>query len=128
MQRAQIERGVSNQQKPGNPAVWRAIASFGAAASSRGSFRASRKRAVSSKAICCKAKTRPASRLSRVQQQALLLIGAEGLSYDQAAVIAGCEAGTVKSRVNRARAALAAFMSSEDVSHAPRTSSECRAP
>jgi RNA polymerase sigma-70 factor, ECF subfamily len=41
--------------------------------------------------------------LSPDQREALLLIGAEGLSYEEAAKISGCAVGTVKSRVNRAR-------------------------
>jgi RNA polymerase sigma-70 factor (ECF subfamily) len=61
-------------------------------------------------------------KLSRDQQQALFLIGAEGLSYDEVAVMAGCETGTVKSRVHRARMELAAFMSGDDVSKASKTS------
>jgi len=40
------------------------------------------------------------------QREALLLIGAEGFSYEEAAAIAGCAVGTVKSRVNRARGRL----------------------
>jgi RNA polymerase sigma-70 factor (ECF subfamily) len=51
--------------------------------------------------------------LPRAQQQALFLVGATGLSYDEAAATAGCEVGTVKSRVHRARLTLAAFMSGE---------------
>lgn len=45
--------------------------------------------------------------LSEDQREALLLVGAEGFSYEEAAEIAGCAVGTVKSRVNRARARLA---------------------
>jgi len=41
--------------------------------------------------------------LSRVQQEALVLVGANGFSYDRAAQIAGCAVGTMKSRVSRAR-------------------------
>lgn len=37
------------------------------------------------------------------QREALILVGAEGLSYIEAARITGCAVGTVKSRVNRAR-------------------------
>jgi RNA polymerase sigma-70 factor, ECF subfamily len=40
------------------------------------------------------------------QKEVLLLVGAEGFSYIEAAKIAGVAIGTVKSRVNRARAAL----------------------
>lgn len=40
------------------------------------------------------------------QREALLLIGAEGFSYDDAALMCGCAVGTIKSRVNRARAKL----------------------
>lgn len=41
------------------------------------------------------------------QREALLLVGAAGFSYEEAASVAGCAIGTVKSRVNRARARLA---------------------
>ena len=46
-------------------------------------------------------------------RQALILVGACGLAYDEAAAVAGCETGTIKSRVNRARTMLAAFMSDD---------------
>ena len=45
--------------------------------------------------------------LSDDQKEVLVLVGAEGFSYEEAAVICGCAVGTVKSRVNRARGALA---------------------
>jgi RNA polymerase sigma-70 factor (ECF subfamily) len=41
------------------------------------------------------------------QREALILVGASGLSYEEAAAICGCAVGTMKSRVNRARAKLA---------------------
>ncbi len=41
------------------------------------------------------------------QREALTLVGAAGMSYEDAAAICGCAVGTVKSRVNRARARLA---------------------
>ena len=41
------------------------------------------------------------------QKEALLLIGAEGFSYEEAALLCGCAVGTIKSRVNRARVRLA---------------------
>ncbi|KPP80860.1 MAG: RNA polymerase ECF subfamily sigma 70 factor [Oceanicaulis sp. HLUCCA04] len=40
------------------------------------------------------------------QREALVLVGAGGLSYEEAAGVCGCAVGTVKSRVNRGRAAL----------------------
>jgi RNA polymerase sigma-70 factor (ECF subfamily) len=44
------------------------------------------------------------------QREALILVTAEGLSYEEAAEICGCAVGTVKSRVNRARARLAEIL------------------
>ena len=52
------------------------------------------------------------------QREALLLVGAEGFSYEEAAEISGCALGTVKSRVNRARARLVELLdigSAEDL-------------
>jgi len=45
------------------------------------------------------------------QREALILIGASGLSYEEAASICGCAIGTMKSRVNRARNRLAELLS-----------------
>ncbi|WP_423794571.1 sigma-70 family RNA polymerase sigma factor [Methylobacterium durans] len=45
--------------------------------------------------------------LPQSQQQALILVGAEGCTYEEAAARLGCQVGTVKSRVSRARASLA---------------------
>ena len=44
------------------------------------------------------------------QREALILIGASGLSYEEAANICGCAIGTMKSRVNRARNRLAEIL------------------
>jgi RNA polymerase sigma-70 factor (ECF subfamily) len=44
------------------------------------------------------------SRLPPAQRQALNLVGANGYSYSDAAKVAGCPIGTMKSRVARARA------------------------
>jgi RNA polymerase sigma-70 factor (ECF subfamily) len=45
------------------------------------------------------------------QREALILIGASGLSYEEAAGVCGCAIGTMKSRVNRARSRLAGMLS-----------------
>jgi RNA polymerase sigma-70 factor (ECF subfamily) len=45
-------------------------------------------------------------RLSPDHREALLLITAEGFSYEDAARVCGCAIGTMKSRVNRARSRL----------------------
>ena len=52
------------------------------------------------------------------QREALILIGASGYSYEEAATICDCKVGTIKSRVNCARARLVALLSldpSEDL-------------
>ena len=43
-------------------------------------------------------------------REALILVGAAGLSYEEAAGICGCPLGTIKSRVNRARTRLLKLM------------------
>jgi RNA polymerase sigma-70 factor, ECF subfamily len=50
------------------------------------------------------------TKLSIEQREALLLVGAEGVSYEEAAQICGTNLGTIKSRVNRARARLAELL------------------
>ncbi len=40
------------------------------------------------------------------QREVLILVGASGLSYEEAAAVCGCRVGTIKSRVSRARADL----------------------
>ncbi|KLK90050.1 RNA polymerase sigma factor [Microvirga vignae] len=49
------------------------------------------------------------------QREALLLVGASGFSYEEAASICHCAVGTIKSRVNRARIRLAALLNVDDV-------------
>ena len=48
--------------------------------------------------------------LKNDQREALILVGASGLSYDEAAEICGCAVGTIKSRVSRARKELEIIM------------------
>ena len=45
------------------------------------------------------------------QREALILIGASGLSYEEAAGVCNCAVGTMKSRVNRARNRLVELLS-----------------
>lgn len=47
------------------------------------------------------------------QREAVILVGASGFSYEEAAEICDCAVGTIKSRVNRARSKLAEFLSIE---------------
>jgi RNA polymerase sigma-70 factor (ECF subfamily) len=49
-------------------------------------------------------------RLTHEQREALLLVAAQGLSYEDTAQITGVAVGTVKSRVNRARVSLAMIL------------------
>lgn len=55
------------------------------------------------------------------RREALLLVGAGGFSYEEAAQICGCAVGTIKSRVGRARAALSEMLTSGNI---PRRSSD----
>lgn len=49
-------------------------------------------------------------KLPAEQREVLLLIGANGVSYEEAAEIMGCAIGTIKSRLARGRVALAALI------------------
>ncbi|MGE0768887.1 MAG: sigma-70 family RNA polymerase sigma factor [Hyphomicrobiaceae bacterium] len=48
------------------------------------------------------------------QREALILVGAEGFAYEDAALMCGCAVGTIKSRVNRARVKLAEMLGVTD--------------
>nr|WP_236961090.1 sigma-70 family RNA polymerase sigma factor [Methylobacterium durans] len=50
------------------------------------------------------------AKLSPSQREALLLVGAQGLTYEAAAEVIGCQTGTVKSRVSRARSLLTSLL------------------
>ena len=50
------------------------------------------------------------AKLKDEQREALLLVGASGFSYEEAAQMCGVAVGTMKSRTNRARAQLAELM------------------
>ena len=50
------------------------------------------------------------TKLTDDQREAVILVGASGFSYEEAAVICKVEVGTIKSRVNRGRAKLAQLL------------------
>lgn len=60
------------------------------------------------------------------QREALILVAASGMSYEEAAEICGCAPGTMKSRVNRARNRLAELMSAPPSVSEPRDWAETR--
>ena len=53
--------------------------------------------------------------LPQPQREALILVGAGGFAYEEAAEICGCAVGTIKSRVARGRVALEQLMSGGDL-------------
>jgi RNA polymerase sigma-70 factor (ECF subfamily) len=53
------------------------------------------------------------AKLPEGQREAIMLVGAEGMSYEAAAQALGCAVGTIQSRVNRARNRLAELMGLE---------------
>jgi len=55
---------------------------------------------------------RALQQLSPERREALMLVGASGFSYEEAAEICGCAIGTIKSRVARGRAALVTMLDS----------------
>jgi RNA polymerase sigma-70 factor, ECF subfamily len=56
------------------------------------------------------------SKLPDEQREVLILVGASGLSYEQAAEVCGVAVGTIKSRVSRARLRLGELLGIESVS------------
>jgi RNA polymerase sigma-70 factor (ECF subfamily) len=75
-------------------------------------------------------------RLRPEHREALILVAASGLSYDDAAALCACAVGTMKSRVNRARARLTELLavpkprrSTKDVRlHAPKAANDHASP
>jgi RNA polymerase sigma-70 factor (ECF subfamily) len=64
---------------------------------------------------------RALQKLSPDQREALILIGASGLSYEEAADVCKCAVGTMKSRVSRARGRLNELLELDPVSGASLT-------
>ena len=58
------------------------------------------------------------------QREALVLVGAGGFAYEEAAAICGCAVGTVKSRVSRARKALQVILETGDYDRDGRSASD----
>jgi RNA polymerase sigma-70 factor (ECF subfamily) len=61
------------------------------------------------------------SKLAPGHREALVLVGASGFSYEEAASIANCAVGTMKSRVARARTRLAELLVNDEYQSAPTT-------
>jgi RNA polymerase sigma-70 factor, ECF subfamily len=59
------------------------------------------------------------AKLPHDQREALLLVGASGFSYEEAAAICECAVGTIKSRVNRARTRLTELLALDDDDFGP---------
>ena len=54
------------------------------------------------------------AKLPTGQRQAIMLVAAQGMTYEAAAEVLGCQVGTVKSRVSRARAVLLEQLGTQD--------------
>ena len=61
------------------------------------------------------------AKLPSDQREALLLVGASGFSYEEAAAICESAVGTVKSRVNRARTRLSELVALDSADSFART-------
>lgn len=59
-------------------------------------------------------------RLTPEHREVVMLIGAAGISYEEASVICGCPVGTIKSRLSRARRELAAMLGDSAPATVPR--------
>lgn len=54
------------------------------------------------------------AKLPAGQREAIMLVAAQGMTYEAAAEVLGCQVGTVKSRVSRARAVLLEQLGTQD--------------
>jgi len=72
------------------------------------SVKANQEDCIELKEVICALETLP-----KAQREVITLVRAGGLSYEEAAVIMGCKLGTIKSRVNRADAALRAVLGTD---------------
>lgn len=76
---------------------------------------------LASRAECSEA-IRQLFALNQDQRDVFILVIAVGYSYEEAASILKCSVGTVKSRINRARAKLIQKLSEDDALNRPRSS------
>ncbi len=68
------------------------------------------------------------AKLSREHREILILVGASGFSYEEAANICGCAVGTIKSRLSRGRQELFHLMTEgEDAGKRPRLARRAKA-
>jgi RNA polymerase sigma-70 factor, ECF subfamily len=63
---------------------------------------------------------RALAKLPEEQRQVLLLVGMEGMSYDEVAEIVGVPVGTIRSRLSRGRDAVRALMGETELARAER--------
>ena len=61
------------------------------------------------------------AKLPFVRREALLLVGASGLSHEEAAAICDTAVGTIKSRVHRARTRLSELLAIDNATGSVRT-------
>jgi RNA polymerase sigma-70 factor, ECF subfamily len=59
------------------------------------------------------------TKLPAEQREVLILVGASGLSYEEAAKICNVEIGTIKSRLSRARSKLVELLALDEAVHPP---------
>ncbi len=62
---------------------------------------------------------RALTKITPEQREALILVGAGGLSYEEASIVCNCAIGTVKSRVARARQAIERMLTGPDSQSLP---------
>jgi RNA polymerase sigma-70 factor (ECF subfamily) len=90
--------------------AWRAVALDAEKAE-----RTLRQESVQAEALDLDDARRALQRLPQDQREAIILVTAGGLSYEETAHICQCAVGTIKSRVNRARKALIEIIDSGQV-------------
>jgi RNA polymerase sigma-70 factor (ECF subfamily) len=90
--------------------AWRAVA-----LDTETAERTLRQESVQSEALDLDDARRALQRLPQDQREAIILVTAGGLSYEETAQICQCAVGTIKSRVNRARKALMEIIESGQI-------------